>query len=136
MQCMKIAEFLCRFAVCNNSNLTTLNPYVCRWNDRELKFARTLIFTVEEINRDNKLLPGVSLGYKLYNGCGSENLLRAALEAINGEDSMGCSAQIQALIGHSSSGVSKDINTILSPLSIPQVRRNNCNQLSLCNVYL
>ncbi|TNN46985.1 Extracellular calcium-sensing receptor [Liparis tanakae] len=92
-----------------------------RWNDRELKFARTLIFTVEEINRDNKLLPGVSLGYKLYNGCGSENLLRAALEAVNGEDSMDCSSQIQALIGHSSSGVSQDINTIISPLSVPQV---------------
>ncbi|XP_034404861.1 extracellular calcium-sensing receptor-like [Cyclopterus lumpus] len=98
-----------------------------RWNDRELKFARTLIFTVEEINRDTKLLPGVSLGYKLYNGCGSENLLRAAVEAVIGEDSKGCSDQIQALIGHSSSGVSEDINTILSPLSIPQV-----SHLSTC----
>uniref|UniRef100_A0A8C2YXH9 G-protein coupled receptors family 3 profile domain-containing protein n=1 Tax=Cyclopterus lumpus TaxID=8103 RepID=A0A8C2YXH9_CYCLU len=109
------------------NNLPTLNPCVCRWNDRELKFARTLIFTVEEINRDTKLLPGVSLGYKLYNGCGSENLLRAAVEAVIGEDSKGCSDQIQALIGHSSSGVSEDINTILSPLSIPQV-----SHLSTC----
>uniref|UniRef100_A0A4W6D602 G-protein coupled receptors family 3 profile domain-containing protein n=1 Tax=Lates calcarifer TaxID=8187 RepID=A0A4W6D602_LATCA len=50
------------------------------WNDRELKFARTVIFTVEEINRDTKLLHGVSLGYRLYNGCGSENLIRAAVE--------------------------------------------------------
>uniref|UniRef100_A0A3B5BFC0 Extracellular calcium-sensing receptor-like n=1 Tax=Stegastes partitus TaxID=144197 RepID=A0A3B5BFC0_9TELE len=53
----------------------------------ELRFARTMIFTVEEINRDNTLLPGVSLGYRLYNGCGSENLIRAAIEAVNGEDS-------------------------------------------------
>uniref|UniRef100_A0A4W6D6A1 G-protein coupled receptors family 3 profile domain-containing protein n=1 Tax=Lates calcarifer TaxID=8187 RepID=A0A4W6D6A1_LATCA len=60
-------------------------PHV--WNDRELKFARTVIFTVEEINRDTKLLHGVSLGYRLYNGCGSENLIRAAVEAVNGEDS-------------------------------------------------
>ncbi|XP_053176201.1 extracellular calcium-sensing receptor-like [Scomber japonicus] len=95
--------------------------YCKKWNDRELKFARTLIFTVEEINRDSKLLPGVTLGYRLYNGCGSDNLIRAAVEAVNGEDSKGCTNQIQALLGHSSSGVSEDINKILSPLSIPQV---------------
>ncbi len=83
-----------------------------------------MIFTVEEINRDTKLLPGLSLGYRLYNGCGSENLIRAALEAVTEESSKNCSGQIQALLGHSSSGISEDINLILSPLSIPQVRRN------------
>lgn len=99
------------------------NHNVCRWNERELKFARTVIYTVEEINRDSELLPGVSLGYRLYNGCGSENLVRAAVEAVTGEDSKGCSGRVQALLGHSSSGVSEDINLILSPFSIPQVRK-------------
>lgn len=80
---------------------------------------------MEEINRDTKLLHGVSLGYRLYNGCGSENLIRAAVEAVNGEDSKGCSGQVQAVLGHSSSGVSEDINLILSSLSIPQVRRKD-----------
>uniref|UniRef100_A0A671U6G5 G-protein coupled receptors family 3 profile domain-containing protein n=1 Tax=Sparus aurata TaxID=8175 RepID=A0A671U6G5_SPAAU len=94
-------------------------PLLYRWNDRELKFARTVIFTVEEINRDTKLLPGVSLGYRLYNGCGNENLLRAAVEAVNGENLKGCRGQIQAFLGHSSSGVSKDINSQLSPLTVP-----------------
>lgn len=110
-------------------NASTINHCVCRWNDRELKFARTVIFTVEEINRDTKLLPGVSLGYRLYNGCGSENLVRAAVEAVTGEDSRGCNGQVQALLGHSSSGVSEDINIILSPLSIPQVREMKQLQL-------
>ncbi|XP_060928492.1 extracellular calcium-sensing receptor-like [Limanda limanda] len=100
---------------------------VGRLNDRELKFARIVMFTVEEINRDTKLLPGLSLGYRLYSGCGDENLLRAAVEAVYGEDSKGCADQIQALLGHSSSGVSKDTNIILSPLSIPQV-----SHLSTC----
>ncbi|XP_070825792.1 extracellular calcium-sensing receptor-like [Chaetodon trifascialis] len=95
--------------------------YCKKWNDRELKFARTVIFTVEEINRENKLLPNVSLGYRLFNGCGRENLIRAAIEAISGENSRGCSGRIQALLGHSSSGVSEAINIILSPLSIPQL---------------
>ncbi|XP_070762108.1 extracellular calcium-sensing receptor-like [Enoplosus armatus] len=103
------------------------STYCKKWNDRELKFARTVIFTVEEINRNTKLLPGVSLGYRLYNGCGSENLIRAAVEAVNGDDSKGCRGQVQALLGHSSSGVSEDINLILSPLSIPQV-----SHLSTC----
>uniref|UniRef100_A0A8C4DLU5 G-protein coupled receptors family 3 profile domain-containing protein n=1 Tax=Dicentrarchus labrax TaxID=13489 RepID=A0A8C4DLU5_DICLA len=110
--------------------------FVCRWNDRELKFARTVIFTVDEINRDTKLLPGASLGYRLYNGCGEENVIRAAVEAINGEDSKGCSGQVQALLGHSSSGLSKDINIILSPLSIPQVSHfSTCACLSDKRLY-
>uniref|UniRef100_A0A8D3AH47 G-protein coupled receptors family 3 profile domain-containing protein n=1 Tax=Scophthalmus maximus TaxID=52904 RepID=A0A8D3AH47_SCOMX len=82
-------------------------PYT--YCQKELKFARTVMFTVEEINRDTKLLPGLSLGYRLYNGCGSENLIRAAVEAVNGEDPKGCSGRVQALLGHSSSGVNVSI---------------------------
>ncbi|XP_077397847.1 extracellular calcium-sensing receptor-like [Festucalex cinctus] len=102
------------------------HSYCTRWNDRELKFVRTVMFTVEEINRNVELLPGVSLGYRIYNGCGSENLIRAAIEAVSQEESA-CSGRIQALLGHSSSGVSEDINILLSPLSIPQV-----SHLSTC----
>ncbi|CAG6001854.1 unnamed protein product, partial [Menidia menidia] len=101
--------------------------YCKRWNPRELKFARTMMFTVEEINRDNELLPGVSLGYRVFNGCGTENLLRAAIEAVNGNDPRGCHSQTLAVLGHSSSGVSDDINKILSAMSIPQL-----SHLSTC----
>lgn len=100
-----------------------LLPCDCSWNDRELKFARTMIFTVEEINKDPTLLPGVSLGYRVYNGCGTMNLGRAAVEAINGNNLLHCSGQTLAVIGHSSSGVSEIISSILSSLSIPQVRK-------------
>nr|XP_061828134.1 extracellular calcium-sensing receptor-like [Nerophis lumbriciformis] len=101
--------------------------YYCEaLNDRELKFARTVMFTVEEINRNADILPGIRLGYRLYNGCGSENLIRASVEAVSREESE-CSGRIQALLGHSSSGISEDINLILSPMSIPQV-----SHLSTC----
>ncbi|XP_061683502.1 extracellular calcium-sensing receptor-like [Syngnathoides biaculeatus] len=109
--------------------------YCTKWNDRELKFVRTMMFTVEEINRNPQLLPGISLGYRIYNGCGSENLIRAAIEAVSREESV-CSGRIQALLGHSSSGVSKDINLLLSPLSIPQVSHlSTCACLSDKNLY-
>uniref|UniRef100_A0A3Q2XNT1 Extracellular calcium-sensing receptor-like n=1 Tax=Hippocampus comes TaxID=109280 RepID=A0A3Q2XNT1_HIPCM len=102
---------------------------------KELKFVRTVMFTVEEINRNAQLLPGVSLGYQLYNGCGSENLIRAAIEAIS-QEGPACSARIQALLGHSSSGISKNINTLLSPLSIPQVSHlSTCACLSDKSLY-
>ncbi|KAM4742052.1 extracellular calcium-sensing receptor-like [Anableps anableps] len=105
----------------------TSESAVVRYNYRELKFARTMIFTVEEINRDPFLLPGLRLGYKLYNGCGTENLIRAAIEAINGNDPLACSSQTLAVLGHSSSGVSDDINTIISAVSVPQI-----SHLSTC----
>ncbi|XP_043976309.1 extracellular calcium-sensing receptor-like [Gambusia affinis] len=104
-------------------------PYsYCKgYNHRELKFARTMIFTVEEINRDPSLLPGLRLGYKIYNGCGTENLIRAAVEAINGNDPLVCGGQTLAVLGHSASGVSNDINTIISAVSVPQI-----SHLSTC----
>ncbi|XP_007566781.1 extracellular calcium-sensing receptor-like [Poecilia latipinna] len=101
--------------------------YCTGYNHRELKFARTMIFTVEEINRDPSLLPGLRLGYKVYNGCGTENLIRAAIEAINGNDPLACGGQTLAVLGHSSSGVSDDINTIISAVSVPQI-----SHLSTC----
>uniref|UniRef100_A0A667ZGW0 G-protein coupled receptors family 3 profile domain-containing protein n=1 Tax=Myripristis murdjan TaxID=586833 RepID=A0A667ZGW0_9TELE len=38
----------------------------------------------------SKLLPGMTLGYRLYNGCGSENLVRAAVEAVSHLSTCAC----------------------------------------------
>uniref|UniRef100_A0A8C5FGU0 G-protein coupled receptors family 3 profile domain-containing protein n=1 Tax=Gadus morhua TaxID=8049 RepID=A0A8C5FGU0_GADMO len=80
-------------------------------NGYHLLFARAVIFTVAEINKNSALLNGVTLGYRLYNGCGTQSLLRAALEAITEGES--CRKRVQALIGHSSSGISKAINLLV-----------------------
>lgn len=127
-------ESIFDFILFVSAKISRCNCCYCRMNDRELKFARIVMFAVEEINRDPQILPGVTLGYRLYNGCGSENLIRAAVEAVNSDEFKDCTGQIQALLGHSSSGVSKDINLILSSLSIPQVRQQHST--SVCRVVI
>ena len=105
------------------SKLFYLNIYyiISRLNPRELLFSRAAIFTVEEINKNPTLLNGVTLGYRIYNGCEGDSPMRAAIEAVTSGES--CSKRVKALIGHSSSGVSKDVNLIVGPLDIPLVRK-------------
>uniref|UniRef100_A0A8C6KB17 G-protein coupled receptors family 3 profile domain-containing protein n=1 Tax=Nothobranchius furzeri TaxID=105023 RepID=A0A8C6KB17_NOTFU len=82
---------------CNNFNL------------RELKFAQTMIFAINEINKNPEILPGVRLGYKIYNNCGTMDILRAALALVSGlrgeinDDFCTKSETVQAIIGHSGS---------------------------------
>lgn len=106
-------------------DVTSLVGTFCRKNNRELKFARTLIFSLDEINNKTELLPGVTLGYNILNTCGQANLMRAALEALNGAEiqQQRC-AKVHALIGHSSSGPTQEINKIISLFGIPQVNKS------------
>ncbi|XP_048121102.1 extracellular calcium-sensing receptor-like [Alosa alosa] len=105
-------------------------------NYRELKFARTLIYTLEKINNDKKLLPGILLGYKILNACGSLNLMRAVLKAVSEEDVKEGCAKVHAFIGHSSSGPTQKINNLISPFGIPQISHlSTCACLSNRDIY-
>uniref|UniRef100_A0A671PRC9 Extracellular calcium-sensing receptor-like n=1 Tax=Sinocyclocheilus anshuiensis TaxID=1608454 RepID=A0A671PRC9_9TELE len=53
---------------------------------REFKFAHTMMFAIDEINRDTDIIPGIKLGYKIYNDCGSTDILRAVMTLVNGLD--------------------------------------------------
>uniref|UniRef100_A0A672PYT1 Extracellular calcium-sensing receptor-like n=1 Tax=Sinocyclocheilus grahami TaxID=75366 RepID=A0A672PYT1_SINGR len=77
---------------------------------REFKFAQTLIFAIEEINNNTQLLPGVSLGYKIYDSCGSiAQAIFSGMALMNGyEETLSdtsCSRPpaVNAIVGESNS---------------------------------
>uniref|UniRef100_A0A672GBV3 Extracellular calcium-sensing receptor-like n=2 Tax=Salarias fasciatus TaxID=181472 RepID=A0A672GBV3_SALFA len=99
-------------------------------NFREFQFAQTMLFAIEEINNSTDLLPGISLGYKLYDSCGSiARSTRAALALANGNEiaytpsEAPCvsPAQVQAIVGETSSSPSTAIATVIGPLNIPMI---------------
>ncbi|XP_027017488.2 extracellular calcium-sensing receptor-like [Tachysurus fulvidraco] len=87
-----------------------------------------MVFAIEEINNRSDILPGINLGYKIYDACGSvEITTRAALSLLNGHGenttSVHCSKPdtVQAIIGQSSSTPAIAISTTVGPLRIPVV---------------
>ncbi|XP_023258210.1 extracellular calcium-sensing receptor-like [Seriola lalandi dorsalis] len=50
----------------------------------ELQYAYTMMFAIEEINNSSELLPGVTLGYRIFDSCPSIPLsIRASLNLMN-----------------------------------------------------
>ncbi|XP_066566575.1 extracellular calcium-sensing receptor-like [Amia ocellicauda] len=97
-------------------------------NFRSFQYAQTMIFTIEEINNSTEILPDVSLGYKIYDSCGSATMaVRAGMALANGYDDMlsetSCSkpAAVQAIIGETSSSPTVAISTSIGPFYIPVI---------------
>ena len=89
-----------------------------------------MLFAIEEINNNTDLLPGVSLGYKIYDACGSiARGVRVALALANGNgdasppSEVTCTrpAQVQAIMGETSSSPCMAIATVIGPFYIPLV---------------
>uniref|UniRef100_A0A672G8Y1 Extracellular calcium-sensing receptor-like n=1 Tax=Salarias fasciatus TaxID=181472 RepID=A0A672G8Y1_SALFA len=54
-------------------------------NFRAFQFAQTMLFAIEEINNSSDILPGTSLGYKMYDTCGSvARSVKVSLAVANG----------------------------------------------------
>uniref|UniRef100_A0A667YN48 Extracellular calcium-sensing receptor-like n=1 Tax=Myripristis murdjan TaxID=586833 RepID=A0A667YN48_9TELE len=99
-------------------------------NFRAFQYAQAMLFAIEEINNSTDLLPGISLGYKIYDACGSiARGVRVALALANGnEDTATAStapctrpAQVVAIIGETSSSPCMAIATVIGPLHIPLI---------------
>ncbi|XP_066566551.1 extracellular calcium-sensing receptor-like [Amia ocellicauda] len=108
---------------------TEPNPLECkRLNFGEFLSAHTMIFAIEEINNSTDILPGISLGYKIYNDCGAMSFsVRAAMALMSGyEETLSdtaCSkpAAVQAVIGGSASSIAIVISTAVGSFHIPVI---------------
>ncbi|XP_034083758.1 extracellular calcium-sensing receptor-like isoform X2 [Gymnodraco acuticeps] len=99
-------------------------------NFRGFQFAQAMLFAVEEINNSTDLLPGISLGYRIFDSCGSiAKSVRVALAFANGNEVVSqpsevpCirPAQVQAIMGESSSSPCMAMATAIGPFHIPMI---------------
>ncbi|KAK7905208.1 hypothetical protein WMY93_017815 [Mugilogobius chulae] len=99
-------------------------------NLMDFQFAQSLLFAIEEINNSLDILPGISLGYKMYDACGSiGGAVKGALALVNGNEEVFASsetqcttkAQVQAILGETSSSPCMAIATVLGPFYLPLI---------------
>ncbi|XP_023207552.1 extracellular calcium-sensing receptor-like [Xiphophorus maculatus] len=98
-------------------------------NFREFQMLQAMLFTIEEINNSSDLLPGIYLGCKIYDTCGSiARSIKVSLELVNGNENVSATseacarpAQVQAIMGEASSSPSMAIATVIGPFSVPLI---------------
>lgn len=86
-----------------------------------------MIFTIEKINSDNRLLPNITLGYKIYDSCSTPlHALHTAMELMGGseDESRGayCQSSVPVVIGDGGSTLSMVVAHFLGVFQVPQVR--------------
>ncbi|XP_030600887.1 extracellular calcium-sensing receptor-like [Archocentrus centrarchus] len=98
-------------------------------NADELHLSRAMVFAIEEINNSTELLPGLRLGYQIYDSCASVSMtVHLAFQFLNGLDPVidagkDCSqsGMVMAVVGESGSTQSISMSRVISPFNIPQV---------------
>ena len=92
--------------------------------------AQSMIFAIEEINREGKLLPNVTLGYKIYDSCSTPyQALKAAMELMGPKqgsevetvDNDMCPGTVPVVIGDGGSTQSLVVARFLGAFRVPQV---------------
>ncbi|XP_060929306.1 extracellular calcium-sensing receptor-like [Limanda limanda] len=96
-----------------------------------------MIFAIEEINKSDVLLPNVSIGYRIYDNCGSTlSSMRAVMALMNGDEwttGKSCSGQsaVHAIIGESESSSTIVLSRTTGPFKIPVISHSaTCECLS------
>ncbi|XP_061917826.1 extracellular calcium-sensing receptor-like [Entelurus aequoreus] len=105
-------------------------PTQCtRFNFRTFRWMQTMIFAIEEINREGKLLPNVTLGYKIYDSCSTPHqALKATMELMGSHTAESgvqgpsrCKGAVPAVIGDGGSTQSLVVARFLGVFHVPQV---------------
>ncbi|XP_035760084.1 extracellular calcium-sensing receptor-like, partial [Neolamprologus brichardi] len=95
----------------------------------ELQSSRAMVFAIEEINNSTELLPGIRLGYQIYDSCGSVPVaVHMAFQFLNSFDPVfsmdnNCShsGMVMAVVGGSGSTESISLSKVIRSFNIPQV---------------
>ncbi|XP_070987201.1 extracellular calcium-sensing receptor-like [Oncorhynchus clarkii lewisi] len=104
------------------------NSTCTMFNQRAYRWLQTMIFAVEEINRDPALLPNLNLGFLASDTCRSEGTtLGAALAMVTGKEASvvgkecGTTPEVPVIIGDARSSASMVVAQTLGPFDLPMV---------------
>uniref|UniRef100_A0A4W4E8S4 G-protein coupled receptors family 3 profile domain-containing protein n=1 Tax=Electrophorus electricus TaxID=8005 RepID=A0A4W4E8S4_ELEEL len=125
----------------SRENTYTRLPPQLHMDFRQLRLARAMEFTILEINNRTDLLPGITLGYQIYDSCSDVQMaIKIALQCENGLDpvfndtgscSKSAAATVPAVVGDSTSSASISMARMLGRFGIPQVSHSaSCACLS------
>lgn len=113
---------------------------LCSIIGRELRFSSAMIFAIEEINNSSELLPGIKLGYQIYDSCAAVPVaVQVAFQLSNGHtpvfyEDNNCSqfGVVKAIVGESGSTPSISMSHIFGSFHIPQVNYLTIVLLNFC----
>ncbi|XP_009291983.3 extracellular calcium-sensing receptor isoform X2 [Danio rerio] len=93
---------------------------------RAFRWIQSMMFAVDEINKNEELLPHISLGYKIMDSCASPtNVLRAVFSLVSEqkeqEFTSQCHLPLTALVAESGSSQSLAVAGMLGPFRVPMV---------------
>ncbi|XP_052324492.1 extracellular calcium-sensing receptor-like [Oncorhynchus keta] len=103
--------------------------YTCTiFKQRAYRWLQTMIFAVEEINRDPAFLPNLTLGFLASDTCRTEGItLGAALAMVTGKEASvvetdcGTTPEVPVIIGDAHSSASMVVAQTLGPFDLPMV---------------
>nr|XP_055030768.1 extracellular calcium-sensing receptor-like [Misgurnus anguillicaudatus] len=122
----------------SSSEFTEKPQLICSSvNIQDLRLAQIMIFAIDEINRSENLLPNVSIGYKIFDTCGSGlSSMSATMAVMNGQEFAAgdrCNGQppIHAIIGETESSATVILSRTTGPFKIPVISHSStCECLS------
>ncbi|KAI4898230.1 hypothetical protein NFI96_001064 [Prochilodus magdalenae] len=98
-----------------------------RFDSRALRWALAMRLAVDEINNSADLLPNHTLGYRIFDSCGTPvTAQRAVLAVLNGQDVAGSpmcfgGGPLLAIVGESGSSQSVVVSRTLESFRIPMI---------------